>query len=615
MNQSVFDTISGAGKIALTTTTLFAILKVGNAQVNAEYFENPGNNLHRHTYSQSTYEVNPLLADGVDQSNGFSTRLTSYFVPSVTGSYRFRLTAIGPTTNAVLYNFSGSPIAYATSTTNIPVTNSFTINANQQFGLVTFVNATGTEAGVRVEYSLDGGAFQSIPTENLREMFNPKPPAKAGILASAPGTLRLFWEKQAGHDSYQIFSSDLPITDMVNPVNNVSLQSQRPVTTYSGGKTLAWRFTNLTNDVPRFTRIRPVKFLPFGLAYGEPSYSLADIPILDPIPWDTENPSLIIPAVRGTLAGTGFDLTAPISGLLPDGRRFEEGLLTIQPPKATNVGGNLWQTDEGAVHAVMQESRSGSRGVGLRNERSGPYRRLSVNEGYWGATGTFFLPRASAGEIRTGQATQQSQSVPDSPCLYFGAKFVNNQDAFYETDVDYEAGLQYHSRGLSGAPRQWFIYLKLAPGTYDSLYLGPNPPTQIDVRMRVARRLSTGVKSTINAQFIWGSQKKFFTMPDLSSYTDVPYIRRVFSIAQDDSDPIVIQEGYKTTGTFFRNAGQTAVPLTFSGARASFDAWEDGGSPDGDPEEACFPSRTEEIVGWTNPFSFVYFESLQRITL
>jgi hypothetical protein len=492
MNQSIIDTISGAGKVALTTTTLFAILTVGNAQVNAEYFENPGNNLHRHTYSQSAYEANPLVAEDVNVFNGFSTRLTSYFVPSTTGSYRFRLTSIGATTNSILYSFSGSPIAYATNTTNSPISNAFTINANQQFGLITFVNASGDQAGVKVEYSLNGGAFLPIPTENLREMFNPEPPANAGILATAPGTLGLFWEKQAGHDTYQIFSSASPITDIVNPVNNVNSPfNERPVATYSGGDTLAWRLTGLTNGTDRYTRIRPVRIFPFGLAFGEPTPNLIGEPEADPIPWESTSPAAITGAVRSSLQDL-FGLpywfsTSTISGVLPDGRIVSESSPFIQNRQWSRLESNVWVNSEGTEMPFTGATNSSLRGGPLPHDRTGPFRRLEVAKGFRGASGTFTLP------------TQVSLFPPgaytrDTVYFYFGSKFSKTVGSKEYFGSDFEAGVGYHTRKLTGFPRQWFIYLVQKGQPYITEYIQGPPPQTIELTLLTRSKDSSGKK-------------------------------------------------------------------------------------------------------------------------
>ncbi len=326
---------------------------------------------------------------------------------------------------------------------------------------------------------------------------------------------------------------------------------------------------------------------------GPPSEEDSAVPHMGAIPWDTQDPNQIIPAIR--------NLTEPPYGYLvalsPEGLLYiedEYGIRRVKPaPYQYSPDTIQIQDRDGNIVAPLQRTGDDA------ESSTGPYRRVSTRSdlGCSGAVVMFYVPPPSyaySQYINIPTSTyNRDDSTRDTPYVYLGIRYGPT-----DMETDMEGGLGFHPAGRGirregqewsdyarGIPapnyNRWQPYLKVAAGNrpfpigfeevgsagnhirYD------NAPYGLIVRLRLVPdvRRAKGVEFKVK---VWAAEFEdpSFDTPliyDFYGFADVKppdrsarvKVRRVISIAQKNPG----SNGYQRTGSFFESVGVGYQPL------------------------------------------------------
>ncbi|MCL6533067.1 MAG: fibronectin type III domain-containing protein [Armatimonadetes bacterium] len=330
--------------------------------------------------------------------------------------------------------------------------------------------------------------------------------------------------------------------------------------------------------------------------WGPPSEEDSAVPHMGAIPWDTQDPNQIIPAIRSALGIYDGD----VSALSPDGWYYTEtgGL------RGREIASLQYEADTGRIvtsdGAYFMPTSSESVPDPARRNETGPFRRVETRQGRNAiqAMGEFYLPpprhpSANIWYIRSEQSSWRS--TRDTPYVYFGIKYLDRNGQVR----DIEGGLSFHPAGrglrvgeqerggdrVSPPPNydRWNIYIRLGWEGEERKVAG-----------KFGEHLSYG-QNWQEAPYgfvVWlnfglsGDEKKLvflhlhawrYILDDLPSYKRVlvgcahkehpvpppggtPQVRRVVSIAQDSAHARP-QGGWVRTGSLFLNCGVAYAPL------------------------------------------------------
>ncbi|MEJ5253657.1 MAG: fibronectin type III domain-containing protein, partial [Armatimonadota bacterium] len=327
----------------------------------------------------------------------------------------------------------------------------------------------------------------------------------------------------------------------------------------------------------------------FGDVVGVPSEEDSAVPHAGAIPWDTQDPNQIIPALRSQMElPYGYLVVLSPDGLLytEDGweRRVQTALYRLNPQA-------VWVEDtEGNLLMPLQTTRDAESGTG-------PFRRVSTKpeENCIGCEVMFYIPPPAFIYSRfINVPTSTFGDTRDTPHIYLGLKYGR---------ADIEGGIAFHPSGRGVRDRtgrewtlppgpsspgivapnydRWQPYLKvgnrsfpIASGSvgetnnhirYDDAPYGL--VAQMSLRYDATRK---GVHFRAN---FWYAELQDPTYEDASiiydfyGFADVKpvdrfsqvIVRRVVSIAQLSTR--VGTNGYRLTGSFFEPVGVGYQPL------------------------------------------------------
>lgn len=321
--------------------------------------------------------------------------------------------------------------------------------------------------------------------------------------------------------------------------------------------------------------------------WGVPSEEDSAVPHVGAIPWDTQDPNQIIPAIRS--------LTEPPYGYLvalsPEGLLYTEdvyGYRTVRPaPYSYNPDESQIEAGQGSIIAPLQRTGDDA------ESSTGPYRRVSTHEaaGCIGAIVMFYVPPPAFVYSRfiniLSDTWTMRTGARDTPYVYLGIRYGR---------TDIKGGIGFHPAGRGIRVRQddgreweqgpnydrWQPYLKVGeryfPVAFEEI-TSPNNHIRYDnapygliVRLRLVPdvRRAKGVEFKVK---VWAAefQDPTFDEPliyDFYGFADVKppdrsagaRVRRVVSIAQKKQ---VVRNigGYQRTGSFFEAVGIGYQPL------------------------------------------------------
>jgi hypothetical protein len=319
--------------------------------------------------------------------------------------------------------------------------------------------------------------------------------------------------------------------------------------------------------------------------WGPPSEEDSAVPHEGAIPWDTQDPNQIIPAVRNAV---GY-LSGDISVLSPDGRYYTEISGEGRRSQATapfwfNEASSAIETVDGFLFQPTQR---------VERDHTGPYRRVrtsTVSRGV-GARGRFFLPpprHPSLNIFYINVDPSTRLTWRDTPHVYFGISFGN---------VDIEGGIAFHPAGRGSLDREsqaeidppnyhrWVPYLKIREGkekekNFPIVGDPANPRNHIrydlpgqeayygfyvDIELFPIGRSKVAQLHVIVYRVLLGEPEEYVlehlfvgrarSVPDAGVR-----VRRVISIAQNGI-PSNDSLGYRPTGSYLLNLGVAYQPI------------------------------------------------------
>ncbi|GIV04954.1 MAG: hypothetical protein KatS3mg016_0529 [Fimbriimonadales bacterium] len=321
------------------------------------------------------------------------------------------------------------------------------------------------------------------------------------------------------------------------------------------------------------------------------------MPHVGAIPWDTEDPNQIIPAVRAALGLWDGD----ISALSPDGWYYSEtgGVRSRKVAPLQYEARTARVVTAGSAYFMPMSAVSDPQ----HRNRTGPFRRVETRQGQEAlqVMGEFYLPpprhpSMNTWYIRSEQVTWGQ--TRDTPYIYFGIRYTDRN----RREIDVEGGLAFHPAGrglrvgnqerggdgISPPPNydRWNIFLnlgwkkevkKIAGDFGDHLSYGVNWQ---DAPYGFVAWLMLGLVGDENKLLALHLHAWRFILEDPASdppsYKRVvvgcayreepapppqgtPQVRRVISVAQDKdyTDP----NGWVRTGSFLLKCGVAHAPL------------------------------------------------------
>ncbi|MGQ9789940.1 MAG: fibronectin type III domain-containing protein [Armatimonadota bacterium] len=176
--------------------------------------------------------------------------------------------------------------------------------------------------------------------------------------------------------------------------------------------------------------------------WGPPSVEDSAVPHEGAIPWDTQNPYLIIFAVRNALGV----LDGEVGVLSPDNFYYTDagGVAQREPAPLwfLSATGEVITADGGLFMPTTLQVQPGT------NERTGPYRRVKSAQGITStqARGEFYLPPARHPSLNIPYISIPDstwKTTRDTPHVYFGIEYT----ATNRQQVNIEGGLAFHPAG------------------------------------------------------------------------------------------------------------------------------------------------------------------------
>jgi hypothetical protein len=176
--------------------------------------------------------------------------------------------------------------------------------------------------------------------------------------------------------------------------------------------------------------------------WGPPSEEDSAVPHEGAIPWDTQDPNQIVPAIRAALGVYDGD----ISALSPDEWYYTETgwirsrkvpLLQYETRTARVV------TADGAYFMPMSAISDPQ-----HRNRTGPFRRVETRQGLEAlqVMGEFYLPPPRHPSMNTWYIWSEPATwgqTRDTPHVYFGIKYMGQN----RREIDIEGGLAFHPAG------------------------------------------------------------------------------------------------------------------------------------------------------------------------
>lgn len=314
--------------------------------------------------------------------------------------------------------------------------------------------------------------------------------------------------------------------------------------------------------------------------WGPPSEEDSAVPQVGAIPWDTQDPDQIIPAIRNLMSPPYGYLVA----LSPDGLLYTEdafGNRLIRPaPYRYNPSASHIEDAEGNVVAPLQQTDRDA------ESNTGPYRRITTRSdlGCTGAVVMFYVPPPTYVYSRYINVPQQTHgSTRDTPYVYLGMRYGG---------TDMEGGISFHPAGRGirknnnewsdrdgtiPAPNydRWQPYLKTSnrkfPIGFEEIGVPfnhiryDNAPYGLIVRLRLVHTpREKGVEFKVK---VWAAVfddttedprliYDFYGFADVKPPANSVKVRRVISIAQKNPS-----NSYQRTGSFFEYVGVGYQPL------------------------------------------------------
>jgi hypothetical protein len=298
--------------------------------------------------------------------------------------------------------------------------------------------------------------------------------------------------------------------------------------------------------------------------WGPPSEEDSAVPHEGAIPWDTQDPNQIIPAIRAALGIYDGD----VSALSPDGWYYTEtaGMRDREEALYYQASSGEILTSGGGLHSPIPVF-------------GGVYRRIKTKQEFNAteAMGEFYLP--PPGYINLPESTWST--TRDTPHVYFGIEY---------TGFDIEAGVAFHpaNRGVRrdnreegrrpGSPppsfHRWEVFLNPRPGRRERIPVGSHDyldasqaPYGFIIWLHLKLEAGHGKlvsihlhawKYLLEDQSEQPSYKRVVigcAYKSLSSSPRSARIRRNITMAQR------VQNTYRRSGTYFFQCGVARVPL------------------------------------------------------
>ena len=350
-----------------------------------------------------------------------------------------------PTGSTAVSLASSSPSATVPSSVTVPAG-----STSATFPVSTSAVASATAATLS---AAAGGATQTA-TLTVNPVVALTAPIDPSAVSTGSGKISLYWTQVSGANGYNVYRGTAAGgEDYAHPVNGAT-----PVNTlsYPGGNTDIFTDIGLTNGSVYYYTIEAV-----GDGSSQPSNEDSDTVDPQAVPWDTNDPSRVLPALEA-LSDESID--GPLRAMGPDGEIYESGVSSPMPPDGTpSVDSNVWDLHDGTTLVVPDDDLdAGGTGTTLAqpaasvapptpSHHTGPLREVISQPGYRKCFGTFILAQgislspytypSTYTRKRYIKATHQYEVVPigstgDTPYILLGSFGNDNR-----TNVD--AGLAF----------------------------------------------------------------------------------------------------------------------------------------------------------------------------
>ena len=231
-------------------------------------------------------------------------------------------------------------------------------------------------------------------------------PTNPLAVSCGSGKIGIYWDRVPNALGYNVYRGTSPGSqDYVHPLNGST-----PITSpsYTGGSVYRFIDSGLTDGREYYYTVKAVG----ALGLSKPSDEVSEIPSFYAIPWDSSSVSAVISAIQSYF----FPTFTYIRACAPDGRIYDSTQTNpLLPDGAVLPGSSMIQLTSGEV--IPGPNDAGELGWGTSTAADGIYRRVISNPGYYGASGTFYLPFTSGINLVSGKR--------DTPYLYFGAHYDN----------------------------------------------------------------------------------------------------------------------------------------------------------------------------------------------
>jgi hypothetical protein len=611
--------------MSMTVTLLAATTLLATATpdgLTAEYFENNGFSQHEVSRIDPTIVTSVVPPPEINMANGYSVRWSGYFTPPIGGPKLF--TSEVTNNAAVEIKVDGIVVSRKSGPIDQTPPKVVTLDAGQAYPIQVTVRSASPTTHRVAWRQLANPVWRELQTDELTAAVDPIEPDNTVAVGTGTNRVATFWRGVPGINQYAVYRRQLPAEFNFDLRLNGSLGF---TPTYQGGDRYLFSDTTASQSMPyayvvKTVYANPVTSLP---CESSPSSEDSDESGLNRVPWDASNPGFILLAVRDAYANDDIDLSGHLRVACPDGRIAEDGQSEFLRPDVVPIDGTNQGLDADGGLVTLSSTAEENYGDSeqLKNERSGPYRKIISLNGYRGVSGKFVLPPigqtilARYGYQRykfdkknrpVGNDTpiEPGNRSPDAICLMLGVELPS------ETSKA-ESGAYFYSRGTG--EDQWIHFALAYPKAADR----PVPPLPI-ANLNQSRVYEPGAVVVIKHYAVPDQATKrnksvpsIGTMEDISDPSSLSLlanyvgiqpndrlrVKRLCSIAQPRASRIVYDEGYLMSSSRVLGA-QWREGAVMSMNSTVFTGWTSGNKT----KNGSFPLN-RQIVDWSETSRYV----------